>query len=689
MTVRKTGSFGAATTRPLGPSSSASSTPTQGGGVSLGRDQAAVSGPASASTSGLSPSQAVVQLQRIQAALKTAASTTDVQTQLAQANQLALQLQSQGPPDSLKNVLDQAQQLSFQLTKALSAASTLHNLDDNLNSGDGPTIAAAIGQWRKDPQIQDQAMADLAPLSGSPFFQNASSQADDIRSQLLGYSPPSQPGSPTYQYDRTISSTAPASNDESDSNRIAAANTTLAENSALEKQALAKLSPADRARYQHVVAALANHPEAHLVIQDWLIQSTLGHPGNPPPNPTLARELANGRPSLTGSPKGSDGQDLLAQLDSVADPSRALAKGVDRGSLVSCLVREAANPCAIQQDQKNTCGPTSLSLLLDRENPAEYARLVAGMATPSGKVALANGDEIQRTGDWAATNDGGRSVTLRLLQPALENYANWGEYSNTKDTSTMHGLIPVGTGTLDPGWQRLQTGLFNKQFDDVIAIDNPDKDSLIDEIAQQANSGHPVPVAIDDSGKGNPMSGGHYVIVTGIKNGQVQIANPWGTNDSISIADFKKRLFSASLEPNDNPFDPMNGSRLLGNGFSTLWQGLEGFNPLQIATGIEDVLGGVAGELTDGFGKLANSAGNSAISWASGEWNHGGIAGKPLAVLGWTGGGIAKGAGDVVQGAGSAASWAMDKATGLVNDASNTLTHGAADVGNALNPTNW
>ncbi len=652
--VTRAGSAGSTKSARSQPQSGQGPTPTP-----YGRDEVRVLASSVPKDASAGPA-AVVAVQQILGQLETAASVADIQRLLERAEALVATLAGAPAASGPGTVGDQAAQLRAQLQSADSAAVTLSNLDSALFGPDGPAKAEAIGKLRNDPELAQQQLAKLGILAGSPIYQAASLQASDIRLQTTGYTPPSQPGAKDFHLARTLESSAPPSSDESDSARISAARATLARNASLEKQALARLSPADRSRYEQVALGLADHPEAHLVLQDWLIQSELHRPGNPPPNSSLAQELASGRPPLVGKGTASDGGDVLTELDQIADPSHPLAQGLSRGDVLSALVREAANPVSIAQDSRNTCGPTSLSLLLDRENPAEYARLVAGLAARNGTVKLANGDPIARTADWSDTNDGGRAVTQRLLQPALENYANWGGYSNTKDSSTMHG-ISVGTGTLDPGWERLQTGLFNRRFDDIVAIANPDRSSLMQEIANQANAGQAVPVAFDVEGNGDPISGGHYALVTAVKNGRVYIANPWGEEDSLPEADFTRRLFSVSLDPTSHPLDPQNAQRLFGLGFDQVYAGAAELDPFKLVSGLGELLAGAGGELADKVGLEVKDAGDSTLSWARSEWQHGGIAGKAGALLGFAGGGVARGAGEVIQDTDSVLSWGQDK----------------------------
>ncbi|MBM3276437.1 MAG: hypothetical protein FJZ00_14880, partial [Candidatus Sericytochromatia bacterium] len=254
-------------------------------------------------------------------------------------------------------------------------------------------------------------------------------------------------------YERRIERDAPNSEDQ-DATRIKEAKAAISANTALEAEALAKLTPDQRAQYNRVAAQLAGKPEARLALQNWLTQSTLGKSGVVPAS---CKELMpTGRPPLSAG--------LLTQFDKVA--TQQLDSRIDRSDLLAQLVRETADPTCINQKSKGSCVATSVTIKLALSQPAEYVRLVAGLATPGGTVKLANGDTIRREADWENNNDGGRALPEKLLQPALMDYGNRGEYDNSKDKSSWWGLGGSG-GTPSWGRDKMLEGLFDKTFDTV------------------------------------------------------------------------------------------------------------------------------------------------------------------------------------------------------------------------------
>ena len=470
-------------------------------------------------------------------------------------------------------------------------------------------------------------------------------------------------------YERTIERDDPNSND-SDAGRVRDAKAAISANAALEQQALAKLSPEDRAKYNRVAAQLASKPEARLVLQNWLTQNTLGKGGTVPAS--CRQLIAESRPPLVGGPKAAGGGDLLTQLDRLA--GQPVAPGVDQAQLLSEVVRETANPACINQMGKGTCVATSVSIKLNLANPAEYVRLISGLASPQGSVKLANGDTIRREGDWNDTT--GRSQSVRLLQPALMDYGNQGEYNNTKDKSTWWGLGSSG-GTASWGRDKMLEGLFDKTFDTVEVLPW-ERDVIFDRVAKQANSGSPVSVAV------KWQDGGHAILVTGVRDGRVYFTNPWGQKESVSVADFKRHLSSAAFDKTGGVFDDLNGARAVGAGLRNILDGAHDFNVIKVAGGVVQAAGGFVGGLVSAGGRYAEQGGQKAIDWGKAKWNKGGVGNKIVGGLAVVGGGIAKGVGFVVKNVGNAVAWAANKVGGAVAWVGDKIWSGAKAVGRAV-----
>lgn len=247
---------------------------------------------------------------------------------------------------------------------------------------------------------------------------------------------------------------------------------------------------------------------------------------------------------LDGDFDGADGAKLLDELHGLTQDE--LAEGIDRDELVSDLVQELEDPIAIAQEGKGTCVATSSEILLAQQQPAEYARLVRGLASPEGEVTLANGDTIRR--ELRTIDDDGsrRAITQRLLAPALMEYGNGADsYSNSTDLSyrrehkPMHGLNGQEA-------ERLLEAMTGQSFRRQDAAANAtDRAALAQDVLDAANAGQTVSTALSWSD-----GGGHRVLVTGGDDEWVTFINPWGREDRISREEFDQRVKSAAfLEP--------------------------------------------------------------------------------------------------------------------------------------------
>ncbi|MBM3273613.1 MAG: hypothetical protein FJZ00_00565, partial [Candidatus Sericytochromatia bacterium] len=155
-----------------------------------------------------------------------------------------------------------------------------------------------------------------------------------------------------------------------------------------------------------------------------------------------------------------------------------------------------------------TCGAAVTEALLARRNPAEYLRLLAGLASPEGRVQLSNGQTLTRQAGWEAAAIPGEAS--RLLQTSFMALGA-GSYDARTDRrgDGQRGLYAAEVAKL----QAAITG------DGAFASAGSD-DATIDRLAAQANGGMPVTVLL--RGK----AGSHYVAVTGVKGDKVTYVDP-------------------------------------------------------------------------------------------------------------------------------------------------------------------
>lgn len=156
---------------------------------------------------------------------------------------------------------------------------------------------------------------------------------------------------------------------------------------------LAKWPAEQVAAYEAVAQAIAADPLASLAWQTLLLKGAL--PGD--------------RPAVGG-------QSLLATLAQGA--TQAVGPGLDRDALLGDLIQELAEPNSIMQHHLGICTVTTLAIRTVLQRPAEYARVVLGLASPSGEVALQGGARLTRVQQSPFAGDP-RSQSISLWADAM------------------------------------------------------------------------------------------------------------------------------------------------------------------------------------------------------------------------------------------------------------------------------
>lgn len=171
------------------------------------------------------------------------------------------------------------------------------------------------------------------------------------------------------------------------------------ENRDLEKAKLAELKPAERQQqYVALSHVFENDPQALLGLQTLLLSG-----------------------KLTAEPKNKDGLDLLGALDVMGKTT--MKAPLNTGSMLGETVREIANPSSIRQEGVQTCSAASLAIMTATQRPAEYARLLTGLAKQgTGEVTLVNGKTLQRVPDSEQDLDKFRTGTQELWQAAFMDF---------------------------------------------------------------------------------------------------------------------------------------------------------------------------------------------------------------------------------------------------------------------------
>ncbi|MBI3181411.1 MAG: hypothetical protein HYZ28_04650 [Myxococcales bacterium] len=287
---------------------------------------------------------------------------------------------------------------------------------------------------------------------------------------------------------------------------------------------------------------------------------------------TLVDRQVNGRSAvIDADARGGMLIDHLASLAHGAPLTSQIAhlNGTPRRELVNLLLAELANPGEINQSYRGTCTVTTLQYELVRRDPAEYARLMVGLMSPSGRVEMRNGDTLRRVGNSIAPDDArSRTITERLFQSAMMEYGNGVllSYSNGRTIGDeAHTLplvrLPLGYGLANANLANAYNAVFGGSHRAVAASTPEAKDALLGRLTQTRPGEAAVSLRWGHSG--------HELNFERVAGGRVFLRNPHGfesgragrdstdpfphrveTSDgliSMTIDEFKRQLTGAVL----------------------------------------------------------------------------------------------------------------------------------------------
>lgn len=278
-----------------------------------------------------------------------------------------------------------------------------------------------------------------------------------------------------------------------------------------EITALGKMSREDRIQYRQVKKALVNSNDTHATL-------------------ALQNQLLDGK--LPGGKDRLGRASTLQYLSGVASGATPMNPSINRQRFLCDLVQELNSPAAISQGPIGSCAPTTLAIDLAMDNPAEYARIATQLASPAGTTTLAGGMQIARPAGTEVEDGTKRSAVQRLMGSAFFEVSN-GERTYSKndptgslssDLDTLYGQLkgqPTGARYF---WNDFQRANAMKAVDEMLA------------------AGRRVSVGVTwgDSA--------HKILVTGHDANNVDYINPWGTQERMSLADFRTRLIDLNFD---------------------------------------------------------------------------------------------------------------------------------------------
>lgn len=324
-------------------------------------------------------------------------------------------------------------------------------------------------------------------------------------------------------------------------------------NASLEQEELEKLPAEQQQQFKKIAETTDFDPSARLALQMMLLE-------------------------------GKASPALLGTLSDLA--SKPLANGLEAGELVADLIQEIHVPGSISQHDKGTCTVTSIQVYMAQEMPEEYARVVAGLASPEGQVTLADGTTITREPGTELPDDTPRTASSRLWQTAMMELGNGDhDYDNTKDVHIAPDGKDNGSGLAANQTARvlqavtgqaietkdLSLGALMKQIvaqsspEEITRLNAMTREDYLSHMQERVNqmrpqlaeetvitqlaAGQPLVVGLDwgERDATGRVHGGHELLATKTsrdESGQVWIHlnNPWGQAEKLPKEEFFKRI---------------------------------------------------------------------------------------------------------------------------------------------------
>lgn len=240
--------------------------------------------------------------------------------------------------------------------------------------------------------------------------------------------------------------------------------------------------------------------------------------------------------------KDSAGGTLLSNLATLASqPLNASLTGhTTTEELLSSVLADVMNPNRIEQGTANTCTVASMQFELVADEPAEYARLMAGITGPKGTVKMkAGGDLRLGPGDADEGARNGRSVSQTVFQSVAMEYAN-GRFSNYDPVLGVSINEKTGEerlGLRGENQQALLEKLFGVNYSiNRLYSENESTNAFAKLVGWDARGNRNRPIVVDiDQGKYN-----HAVTLESVSKEKVVFRDPYGVLRSMSADAFPK-----------------------------------------------------------------------------------------------------------------------------------------------------
>lgn len=314
---------------------------------------------------------------------------------------------------------------------------------------------------------------------------------------------------------------------------------------AAEAQARRDLAdPASKAAAEKAIAALPAQARQQLA---QLSSQLAGHPRGLAALQRLARDGKLLKKDAQG------GHTLLHHLHAIGtQPVPAELKQAGQANLLAQTLTELAQPEAIAQKGRNTCAATCLQHIMAERHPAEYARLIAGLASSQGVVQTATGKTLARHAQWTSDEDWSsrdgnvRSISSRLLQPALMQHGGTFDYDNVEDGHVIPVLNKAVMGMLPHEIANTYRALTGERYNADVLIGDAKRERVL----KGATPERPVLLALNYAEEQGEL-GPHWLEIVGYdeQRGEMIAYNPRGQREAVPLAIAESHFLAVVYPP--------------------------------------------------------------------------------------------------------------------------------------------
>jgi hypothetical protein len=235
---------------------------------------------------------------------------------------------------------------------------------------------------------------------------------------------------------------------------------------------------------------------------------------------------------------------------------------LDGEKIMDLTIKHLARPEEIRNRKQASCAAAVLQYIQAEDQPADYARTVAGLTSTDGKVDLGYGDVLEANEDSLRKDRSLRDDVCRIYQASAIDYANGDlEYSNSeqKHIDPNDPDFQKGKGITSSEYTRVSNIILpynveNKRVKDISTKDEDigKREIIENDIQSFIDEGNLVAAGMRWSQVSDDKYRLHKLAITNIDGDYIYLRNPNGDAETGSKPDDRKPEREAILDENGN-----------------------------------------------------------------------------------------------------------------------------------------